>query len=119
MGKFQELHVWQSAKDMAVGIYEITKNSELSRDFGLSSQLQRASVSIASNIAEGDESGTNRNSVRYFYNAKGSAAEVQTQINIAHEIGYINTEIKDHFINECDKISIMLKKLIKSRSENL
>jgi four helix bundle protein len=55
MGNFQKLQVWQLAKEMAVKIYRLTALKDFSRDFGFKSQVQRASVSIASNIAEGDE----------------------------------------------------------------
>jgi putative endonuclease len=84
---------------------------------GLKDQLQRSSISIPSNIAEGDESGTNKISIRYFYTAKGSVAELQTQLIIASEIGYIDSVLKDKLINDCDRISIMLNKIIKARSE--
>jgi four helix bundle protein len=116
MGKFQKLRVWQIAKDVAVKIYHLTDSKSFARDFGLKDQIQRASVSIASNIAEGDELGTDKQSVRHFYIAKGSAAELITQLIIANEIGYIEKEIKDQFIDECDKILAMLSKLIVARS---
>jgi four helix bundle protein len=115
MGNFQKLRAWQLAKDLAVKIYNLTKSTKLSSDFGLKDQIQRSAVSIPSNIAEGDESGTNKISVRYFYTAKGSIAELQTQLIIANEIGYIEDSVKDSLIDECDTISIMLRKLIKAR----
>lgn len=71
---------------------------------------------MSSNIAEGDESGTNKNSIRYFYNAKGSVAELLTQLIIAHEIGYMDASSMEALVDECDKISIMLNKIIKARS---
>jgi len=116
MGNFRKLHVWQLAKELAVRIYKITGDSPLTKDFGLRDQIQRAAVSIPSNIGEGDESGTNKVSIRYFYTAKGSIAELQTQIIIAHEIGYIESQMMESLINECDKISSMLNKIIKARS---
>ena len=116
MGNFQKLRVWQLAKELAVKIYRITKSTSFSKDYGLRDQVHRAAISIPSNIAEGDESGTNKLSVRYFYTAKGSVAELQTQLIIAHEIGYIENDLKDSLINDCDKISIMLRKLINTRS---
>lgn len=73
-------------------------------------------MSIPSNIAEGDESGTNKLSIRYFYTAKGSVAELQTQLIIANEIGYIELNVKDEIMKECDLISIMLNKIIKART---
>ena len=115
MGKFKELRVWQDAILLAEEIYKITRLSAFSKDFGLSNQIQRAVVSIASNIAEGDERGTNRESVHFFNIAKGSSAEVITQLNIAHRIGYIDAESLAGLENSCEKIRASLKRLIDSR----
>ena len=72
-------------------------------------------MSIPSNIAEGDDSGTNKQAVRYFNVARGSAAELYTQLIIAHEIGYISNETSHQLKEECHGISGMLMKLIKAR----
>jgi len=90
MGKFQELKVWQRSKDLSVYLYKITDHGTFSKDYGLRDQIRRAAVSISSNIAEGDELDTNRQSIKFFYMAKGSSAEVLTQAIIALEIGYID-----------------------------
>lgn len=116
MGKFQKLRVWQIAKEIAVKIYRLTSSKEFSKDFGLKDQIQRSGVSIASNIAEGDESGSDKLSIRHFYIAKGSTAELITQLIIAYEIGYIDEKVKNILTDECDKISAMLSRLIKARS---
>jgi len=116
MGNFQKLRVWQLAKEMAVKIYRLTALKDFSRDFGFKDQIQRASVSIASNIAEGDELDSNKQSVHFFYIAKGSAAELLTQVIIGNEIGYISKTDADLLINECKIISVMLTKLIKART---
>jgi four helix bundle protein len=118
MGNYRKLQVWQLSKIMAVEIYKLTSKQPFLKDYGLKDQMQRSAVSIPSNIAEGDESGTNKISIRYFYIAKGSVAELQTQIIIANEIGYLEDSVKDILLNDCDKISIMLSKIIKARSEN-
>ena len=60
MGNFKKLRVWQIAKELAVRIYMLTQNPQFKRDFGFKDQIQRAAVSIPSNIAEGDELGTDR-----------------------------------------------------------
>ena len=91
-GGFKELKVWQKSKELAVYIYQVTDKEPFSKDYGLRDQIRRAAVSIASNIAEGDERETDREAVRYFYIAKGSSAEVLTQATIAFEIGYIEKE---------------------------
>jgi len=116
MGNFQNLRVWQLAKNLAVRIYKLTRNPKLSKDFGLKDQIQRAAVSVPANISEGDELGTNKQSIRHFYIAKGSVAELQTLVIIAHEIDYIDKESMEAIYNECNIISVMLNKLIKARS---
>lgn len=116
MGNFRELHVWKLAKDLAVDIYRLTGEPQFKKDFGLKDQVQRAAVSIPSNIAEGDQLGTDKLSVRYFYIARGSSAELMTQIIIANEIGYINKNITDSLPGQCDRICSMLTKLIQSRN---
>ena len=116
MGKFRELRVWQRAKDLAVKIYKQTGEGKFAKDFGLRDQIRRAAVSIPSNIAEGDELDTDKQSNRHFYIARGSAAEVLTQTIIAIEIGYIDVEIYKHIENECKSIAGMLGRLIASRS---
>ncbi|MEA2076787.1 MAG: four helix bundle protein [Candidatus Marinimicrobia bacterium] len=117
MGNFQELDVWKIAKELAIYIYEVTNKSPFSKDFGLRDQIRRATVSISSNISEGDESGTNKMSIRYFYIAKASNAEVQTQAIITNDIGYISDTEKENIISICEKISKKLYRLIQYRSQ--
>ena len=119
MGDFQKLDVWQLAKDLAVYIYKVTNKGAFAKDYGLRDQIRRAAVSIPSNIAEGDESGTNKQSIRYFYIAKGSSAEVITQTIISSEIDYISNEEKEKIITQCELISKKLYSLIKYRSDNV
>jgi len=116
MGNFRKLRVWQIAKESANKIYQLTQNPQFKKDFGLRDQIQRAAVSIPSNIAEGDELGTDKLSIRHFYIAKGSSAELMTQLIIAEEIGYVDLVTSELLIDECDKISSMLTKLIRARS---
>ena len=116
MGDFQKLQVWQKAKEIAVRTYRLAKNQNILKDRGYKDQIQRAAVSISANIAEGDELGTNKQSIRHFYIAKGSSAELQTLLIIGSEIGYIENGIADTLINECKVISFMLAKIISARS---
>jgi len=117
MGNFEELKVWQRAKALAVYVYRLTSTGKLSKDYGLRDQIRRASISIPSNIAEGDESGSNKQAVKFFYVAKGSAAELLTQTIIAREIGYISEDENSFISEECKGISAMLTKLIKVRAK--
>lgn len=116
MGKFKDLLVWQEAVELATVIYKLTKEEPFTRDFGLSSQIQRAVVSISSNIAEGDERRTNKESIHFFSIAVGSVAETITQLHIAHKIGYIDRITLDDLEKKSGKISASLKKIIQFRS---
>ena len=118
MGKFRELNVWQRSKDLAVYIYRITATGPFEKDFGLRDQIRRAVVSIPSNIAEGDELDTINQSIKHFYIAKGSSAEVLTQAIIASEIGYIDNEVFRKIETECQAISGMLMRLIQARKKD-
>lgn len=117
MGKegFKDLAVWQTAKDLAVLIYKLTTHEMKSIDLGLRDQLRRSAVSIASNLAEGDERGTDKESIRYFFIAKGSVAELRTQLQIAHESGYISASIYEKFESEYLLLGKRLGKLIQAR----
>lgn len=117
MGDFQKLKVWERAKDLAVFIYKTTEKGPFIKDYSLKDQIRRSAVSVPSNIAEGEESGTNRQSVKFFRIAKGSVAEVLTQTIIAHEVGYLSPSYFDHIKEECQAVSSMLTKLIKVRSK--
>ncbi len=112
---FKDLKVWQRSKTLAVDIYKATETGSLSRDFGLRDQIRKSSVSICSNIAEGDGRDTDKDSIRFFFIAKGSLAELITQLEIAHEVGYFNEDVIKSFGVECDEIGRMLGALIKAR----
>ncbi len=119
MGDFKQLVVWKKAKDLAVYIYKITDKGPFVKDFGLRDQIRRAAVSIPSNIAEGEGLGTIRQSIRHFYIAKGSGAELLTQAIIASEINYLSIEEFNHIETESILISKMLYKLIEARCSKL
>jgi four helix bundle protein len=118
MGKFKELRVWQDAMNLCTEMYKLTARPPFNRDFGLCDQLRRASVSIPSNIAEGDERGTSQQAIYHLHVAKGSTAEVITQLNIAHRIGYLGDTSLAELENQADKILASLKNLIKAKTNN-
>ena len=112
--------VWHRAKDLAVYVYKITGQGAFAKDFGLRDQIRRSSVSIPSNIAEGKERETVKELVRYLYISKGSAAELKTQLLIAHKVGYVNAQTYTYFSERILKVSKMLGSFIgklKSKSE--
>lgn len=87
---FKDLKIWQKSKQIAVEIYRITNDGQFQRDFGLRDQVRRAAISIPSNIAEGDERDSNKEAIHFFHIAKGSLAELRTQLEIAMEIKYLD-----------------------------
>ncbi len=111
---FKDLNVWQDAKQVAVDLYKLTNEGYFNKDYGLREQMRRAAVSIVSNIAEGNDRETDKEFVRYLYIAKGSCAELIAQLNIAHDIGYINEETMIDLEKRLTKISNMIGALIRT-----
>ena len=109
--KFEDFNVWKESVDLSVMLYKLLKDC---KDFALRDQIQRSSVSIPSNIAEGFER-TNKEFIRFLSISKGSCAELRTQIIIAREIELINKNEVDIIIEKTKKISAMLAKLISTR----
>ena len=114
MGDFQELKVWQRSKNLAVFVYQNTRDGQFEKDYGLKDQMTRAGISIASNIAEGAERGSPAEFIRFLHIAKGSAAELRTQIYIASRIGVVSRQIETELVSELKSISSMIHALIKS-----
>ena len=111
MGKlkrFEDMEVWISARGLAKRIHAISQNPQFFRDYGLRDQIRRASVSIVSNIAEGFESQSNPIFCRYLASARGSAAEVRTQLYIALDWGYISRSDCSALISQTESISRQL-----------
>lgn len=115
MGNFKNLRVWQEGINLSANIYHITRKQHFAKDYGLSNQIQRVSVSVPSNIAEGNERGSEKETIYFFRIAVGSAAEVITQLHIAHRIGYIDDSVLSRLENDTEKIRASLKNLIKKR----
>jgi four helix bundle protein len=90
IGRFEELIAWQKARELTKGIYEVTRGERFAKDFGLSGQIQRAAVSIMSNVAEGFERDNRGDFHRFLSVAKASCAEVRSQLYIALDIGYLD-----------------------------
>ena len=113
--KFEDIQAWQDARVIVKDIYTITRSEHFSRDFGLSGQVQRAAVSILSNIAEGFERGGNKEFMQFLAIAKASAGEVRSLLYVAHDLMYINTETFEHLKNKlvavAGKISGLMKYL--------
>ncbi|MCL9775457.1 four helix bundle protein [Vibrio sp. 10N.286.49.C2] len=109
---FERLEVWKKSSRLCV---DICRQLESCRNYGLKDQLCRSSLSVPSNIAEGEERETIKESARFLYIAKGSCGEMITQLYIAAELNYIEKDKAKMFINEAKHISAMLAKMIKIR----
>jgi four helix bundle protein len=109
---FESLEVWKRASRLAVAVYKELREC---RDYGLKDQMTRAAVSVPSNIAEGYDRGTNAEFIRFLNIAKGSAAELRTQLYIAKEIGIIRSEAMAELVEETRGIGAMLNKLANVR----
>ena len=87
--KFEDLEIWKLSLNITKNIYNLTAKKEFSKDFGLKDQVQRAIVSVSSNIVEGFEKNNNNELIRFLKIAKGSAGETRNQLYIALAINYI------------------------------
>lgn len=113
MHNIQELKIWHKAIDLSVEIYKISAELPHDERFGLVSQIRRASVSIASNIAEGAGRNTNGEFCQFLGIANGSAYELQTQIVIAQKLGLIKSNT-DSLLDSIDEIQKMCYRLKQS-----
>jgi len=110
---FQDLRIWQKGIEVVKDIYILTKKFPKEELYGLTSQMRRSTVSIPSNIAEGFRRYHNKEYKQFLYIAMGSCAELETQIIIAHELGYLNDTDKIEIIEKLKYICRMINQLIK------
>lgn len=110
--QFEELEIWQLARTLTSRIYNLTATGRFAKDRGLCNQIQRASVSVMSNIAEGYERGGNREFNQFLAIAKGSCGEVRCQLYVALDQGYIDNRNAEPLIDQHKKLSIMIYKLM-------
>ncbi len=118
VSKFEDLKVWEKARDLTNFIYQFTKRKRFSDDWGLSNQIQRSSVSIMANIAEGFERGTNKEFVQFLFIAKSSVAETKSHLYLASDQKYISEEELKETLKEAIEVSKMLTSLIKYLKNN-
>ena len=109
----KQLDVWQYSMRFVSALYLLTKQFPSDERFGLTNQIQRASVSIPSNIAEGAARQSNKEYIQFLYIALGSAAEAETQLLIARDLKYVDSI--DNLYNDIQSIKRMLLGLIKSK----
>jgi four helix bundle protein len=108
---FRDLEVWRLSVEVSVAVYQATQLFPRSEVYGLASQMQRASVSIASNIAEGQARQHTAEFIQFLSIAKGSVAELETQTIIAARLGYLPDESETSLLAKLDSVAKMLWKL--------
>jgi four helix bundle protein len=119
--KFEDLIAWQKARVLTAEIYHLTQTGGFAKDFGLKNQIQRAAVSVMSNIAEGYERKRHKEFHQYLSIAKSSCAEVCSQLYVALDVGYINQAQFDYILplaNEVAAIIGGLKVSVANRIQN-
>jgi len=114
---YKELKVWQKAYQQCIKLYKITMKFPREEQYGLTSQMRRSAVSVPSNIAEGYGRQTTKEYIQALYIAYGSNCELETQILLSGDLGYIKAEDLEALQNDIAEVERMLKSLIKSLKE--
>jgi four helix bundle protein len=111
---YRELRVWNTAVQLTLEVYRITESFPQSERFGLITQLRRAAVAVASNIAEGHARSTRGEYRNFLSIARGSAIEVEVQLFLAEQLGYVQSAVLSKARDHCDAISRMITNLKRS-----
>jgi len=115
---YKKLEFWNKSKELCITIYKLTNEFPKEEKYGITSQIRRCSVSIASNIAEGSSRASKKDFNRFLEISIGSAYELQTQLIIAQEIGYFTLNTGEMIQNELNTIIKMVHKFKKILKEN-
>jgi four helix bundle protein len=110
--RFEDLQVWQAARELARRVYRASETQKLASDWALANQMKRAVVSIGSNIAEGFEKGTRKQQIEACYTPKGSAGELRSQIITARDVGLIDKRAFEWLHGRCESCSRQLQAYI-------
>lgn len=110
--RFEDIAAWQAARVLVKDTYTAAQHGAFARDFGLCDQIQRAAVSVMSNIAEGYERGSSREFRHFLYIAKASAGEVRSLLYVAHDVGYISGDVHQALSRQAASISRQIASFI-------
>ncbi|WP_394759255.1 four helix bundle protein [Flavobacterium sp.] len=114
--KFEDIIAWQKAQDLAVAIY---KEFEKSTDYGFKNQIQRATISISNNIAEGFDRNSDKEFIHFLYILSGSCSEVRSMLYLSVQLNFISSDKVEKLINQTNEISKIIRGLIKSIAPQL
>jgi len=117
--KFEDLIAWQKSKRLSILIYRITGEGLFKKDFNLKCQIRKASISVMSNIAEGFDRYSTKEFMYFLSIARGSVAEIRSQIHLAEELGYINQIEATSIVDLCIEIALIIGGLRKSLERKL
>jgi four helix bundle protein len=106
--RFEDFIAWQKARALTAEIYKLTREGQFARDFGLRDQIQRAAVSIMSNIAEGFERGRPAEFHQFLSVAKASCAELRSQLYVALDAGYLTGEAFSELMGKASEVGRMV-----------
>ena len=115
---YTELIAWQKSIDLVTDVYGITRHFPKEEIYGLTSQIRRAAVSVPSNIAEGQGRLSTGEFRQFLGHARGSLAEVETQVHIAEKLSYVSREEADRVLSSCDEVGRILNGLLAALTRN-
>ncbi len=119
VNSYRDLRVWLISMNVVEQVYNLTRNFPKQETYGLSSQMQRAAVSIPSNIAEGSARETTPNFLRFLAIALGSLAELETQLILAERLAYTDDQTLQNILSKTDEVNRMLRGLQRSLKAKL
>ena len=111
---FTDLTAWKKAHELVVNIYKLTEDFPKSEMFSLVDQMRRCGVSISSNIAEGFSRQGSKEKIQFYYISKGSLTEIQNQLLIARDVGYLNNKLFNELAGQTVEVGRLLIGLIRS-----
>src|SRR5688572_4110890 len=109
---FQELKIWQLAKELSLEIYRVTTGGRLAKDFGMKDQMQRASVSVMSNIAEGFERWSKKDFAHFLTISLGSLAELKSLCYLASALKYLDADTSETIDSKCDHLRASIRSMM-------
>ena len=113
ISRFEDLDCWKEARILVRKIYEVTKDGHFKKDLRFSGQIQAAAISSMANIAEGFIRRSDKEFIQFLFIAMSSAAEVQSHLYVAMDLGYINKQQFDEIYEQARKTAMMISALLK------
>lgn len=117
--KFEDMKIWQDGRELVRAVYAVAGKGAFAKDYGLRDQIQRAAVSVCSNIAEGYERSGNKEFAKFLWIAKGSSGEVASQLYHALDLGYLTQLDFDQLYAQANNLCAKIYRLIRALSATI